>query len=187
MPKDPKGMRKIRDHLLIYLFIYFFFVRRIQHNILLAMYAADIYQNTVLPKHTQDRKRYCMELSTDLFQDVSAQLYLTSNSIVELRKQDRTISGVFKLLRTDLIRGFNSGDWIEDNDKILLVDKANKLKVALGTSISDCIHPQVLSKKYHEVSMKINENFAENLLLLMEHRKKSVLSLAGSTFNQGQM
>ncbi|GJQ83827.1 hypothetical protein Trydic_g5685 [Trypoxylus dichotomus] len=155
------------------------------YNILLAMYATDIYQYSVMPKHKTDRSEYCLRLSAHLFHDVSTYIYVHTAEAKSINHQEDVLEKIFHILQTDLVNGLKASEWLDEDDRSSLAKKAENLKTIFARRSSSCLDKQNLMDKYDKVP--IGQNFTRNLMVLMELKGKSQFSLAEKMFSEREM
>lgn len=149
------------------------------------MYATDVYQNIVLPKHTDNRLEYCVELSNYLFHDVSSFIHLHSVKKETMTDYSDKFAKIFGILTGNLRKNIQDSTWVSSEDKDLLNTKLKNLVITTANLSSNCLGDAELTARYDAITT--TQNFTWDLLTFMETKQRNLFALAGKNFHESDM
>lgn len=149
------------------------------------MYATDVYQNIVLPKHTDNRLEYCVELSNYLFHDVSSFIHLHSVKKETMTDYSDKFAKIFGILTGSLRKNIQDSTWVSSEDKDLLNTKLKNLVITTANLSSNCLGDAELTARYDAITT--TQNFTWDLLTFMETKQRNLFALAGKNFHESDM
>lgn len=145
------------------------------NNALLAIYAYDLFINTVIPKQKFAREQFCTDLSKQLLPDVWSQFVQNSIPVKEQQKQNTRLGNIFGVLKKNFCKSLLVAEWIDDDTKTAIVNKCNNLNLMFFTPLDEAS----LGRNYE--NFNISTNFQRNLIDTFVHFKQIVYSLEGTT------
>lgn len=77
------------------------------------MFVTDLFYNIVIPKEVNNREKFCVEQTSELFPDIAADLYANSFTYKEVEEQTNLVLDIFEKLRNRFHESFKSAKWLE--------------------------------------------------------------------------
>ncbi|XP_044266790.1 neprilysin-11-like [Tribolium madens] len=140
------------------------------NNALLAIYAYDLYINTVVPKEKFTREKFCTGLSKQLFPEIWSHLVHNSISVEEQEKLNNQVDNIFGVLKKNFCKKLLTAEWIDDDTRTSVVTKCNNLNLIFFTPSNET----TLINNYENVN--VTSNFQTNLINSLIHFKQRIYS-----------
>lgn len=136
------------------------------------MYANDLYQYTMTQYSTNDRSKYCVKLTSNLFKDVTAKIYSETYTKEYCAHFRKLIKEIFKKIRGMFEVSLSSVTWIsEDDDKPQFLMKLKQLHLLFHNDVNLYLKDLFLNSKYENFNIDKN-SFQTNLLEVLTKQRK---------------
>lgn len=166
---------------LISLFLLVPFFRQIS-NALIAMYAHNLYENLVTPQAKHTREDYCIKLTSNLFNDISSNLYLKAWPSSHIDESQKILTKVFNFLKDKLKTAFQGAEWLDDDSQVHVQAKLAKMRLTFNKLEDPYNSEQYLNIKYSGLNINPG-SFINNVLTMFQTHSRKRFNLQGKTFN----
>ncbi|XP_043510483.1 endothelin-converting enzyme 1-like [Frieseomelitta varia] len=142
------------------------------HNALLGLYARNLYQELVISKHL-DVEKHCLRVAADVLIPEASNLYISSFTKDQLTYMNKTIHGLFKILKETLKLKIMNVTWTTEAGRNALIAKIDDLKVAVP-DISYYTDSESTYRKVRANQINLTNNYFENSVILMQRYRKLI-------------
>ncbi|KAK4880218.1 hypothetical protein RN001_008364 [Aquatica leii] len=150
-------------------------------NALIAMYVNHLYDELVIPTAKNDRERYCVQLSTKLFRDVSSHLYMDTWPETDLIAIQKMFRHIFDTIKRNFVIELNATDWLDFASKDSILHKANNMTITFHTIEDSYNNNEILDEKYANINL-IKNDFMHNVVKMLEFDRKSLFNITGELY-----
>ncbi|KAK4880219.1 hypothetical protein RN001_008365 [Aquatica leii] len=150
-------------------------------NALIAMYVNHLYDELVIPSAKNDRERYCVQLSTKLFRDVSSHLYMDTWPETDLIAIQKMFNNIFDTIKKNFVIELDATGWLGFASKDSILHKANNMTITFHTIEDSYNNNEILDEKYANINFMKND-FIHNVVKMLEFDRKSLFNITGELY-----
>ncbi|KAF5298409.1 hypothetical protein FQR65_LT01187 [Abscondita terminalis] len=151
------------------------------NNALIAMYSTYLYEHLVTPISKNDREKYCLQLSTRLFRDVSSNLYMRTWSNTELDPIQKLFVNIFDNVKNYFVNEVSVVEWLDRHSKDSMLNKAKNMTLVLNKKDDIYNNDDYLNEKYAKVNLN-KKDYAKNVIEMIEFDRKMLYNITGELY-----
>jgi len=146
------------------------------HNVLLAMFAHDMYVDLVETQSPCNREDYCLKVASGLLEDVSSALYLSTFTREQLNTMELELHTLFTQLKVTLQEQFQEAEWLDDSSRSYLTSKLQQMIPFADGGRAFLGDPYLLNEQLSEVNIS-SDSYLQNAVQLVRRYRSGMYSL----------